>query len=252
MTDGVDALLGGRLKLRQPHRGHRAGTDAILLAAAVCGPVEALADLGAGVGSAGLAAALRLPLRRLVLVEKDPAMAELAAQNIAANGLDSIAETVVCDVLDAKSRRAAGLANDSFDGVAMNPPWYAAGRNRVSPDPGKASAHAMAGDGDPAVVEPWLRAASAILRPGGALTMIHRPDSLPALLAACEGRFGDVTVLPVHARGQEPAIRILLRGIKGSRAPFRLAPPLVLHEEDGRFSAAAEAIHRDLAAIVWP
>ena len=82
--------------------------------------------------------------------------------------------------------------------------------------------------------------------------MIHRPDSLPALLAACEGRFGDVTVLPVHARGQEPAIRILLRGIKGSRAPFRLAPPLVLHEEDGRFSAAAEAIHRDLAAIVWP
>jgi tRNA1(Val) A37 N6-methylase TrmN6 len=252
VTDDVDALLGGRLRLRQPPRGHRAGTDAILLAAAVAGPVEALADLGAGVGSAGLAAALRLPLRRLVLVEKYPSLAELARQNIAANGLDSIAETLVCDVLDAKSRRAAGLANDSFDGVAMNPPWYATGRNRVSPDPGKASAHAMEGAADPAIVEPWLRAASALLRPGGTLTMVHRPDSLPAILAACEGRFGDVAVLPVHARPQEPAIRILLRGVKGSRAPFRLAPPLVLHREDGRFTDAAEAIHRDLAAIAWP
>lgn len=251
MTDDADALLGGRLKLRQPQRGHRAGTDAILLAAAVTGPVERLADLGAGVGSAGLAAALRLPLKRLVLIERDPSVAELARQNIALNGLASIAETVVCDVLDAKSRRAAGLANDSFDNVAINPPWYAAGRNRVSPDPGKASAHAMDGAADPAIVEPWLRAASALLLPGGTLTMIHRPDSLPAILAACDGRFGEVVVLPVHARPAEPAIRILLRGIKGSRAPFRLAPPLVLHQDDGRFSEAADAIHRDLAAIDW-
>jgi len=255
VTDDVqrtlDALLGGRLKLRQPDRGHRAGTDAILLAAAVAGPLEALADLGAGVGSVGLAAALRLSLRRLALVEKDPSLAELATQNIASNGLDSIAETFVCDVLDAKSRRAAGLVNDSFDGVAMNPPWYAAGRNRVSPDPGKATAHSMSGDGDPAVVEPWLRAASAILRPGGTLTMIHRPDSLPAILAACAGRFGDLAVLPVYPRRHEPAVRILLRGIKGSRAPLRLAPQLVLHDDDGRFTGAAEAIQRDLAAISW-
>jgi tRNA1(Val) A37 N6-methylase TrmN6 len=175
----------------------------------------------------------------------------LAKQNIALNGLASIAEALVCNVLDAKFRRTAGLANDSFDAVAMNPPWYAAGRNRVSPDPGKASAHVMAGEDDPAIIEAWLRAASALLKPGGALTMIHRADGLPAILAACEGRFGEVAVLPVHARPTEPAIRILLRGVKGSRAPFRLAPPLVLHQEDGRFSEAAEAIHRDLAAIAW-
>ena len=251
MTDGVDALLGGRLKLLQPQRGHRAGTDAILLAAAITGPAHSLADLGAGVGAAGLAAAIRAPMRRLILVEKDLGLAELARQNVGLNGLDGIAEAIACDALDAGSRRAAGLVDGSFDAAAMNPPWYAKGRNRVSPDPGKASAHAMDGDGGLTVVAPWLRAASAVLRPGGVLTMIHRPDCLPAILAACGGRFGDIAVLPVHARAGEPAIRILLRAVRGSRAPFRLTPPLVLHDHSGRFTDTAEAIHRDVAAIGW-
>ena len=56
-----DDFLGGKLRLKQPKRGHRAGHDAVLLAAATpAKPGERVVDLGAGVGVAGLAVASRV------------------------------------------------------------------------------------------------------------------------------------------------------------------------------------------------
>ena len=83
-----DAVLGGRLILRQPRRGHRVGHDAILLAAAT----EALAgehavEFGAGVGVAGLALARRIVGVSATQVEIDPALAAFAQENAARNGL---------------------------------------------------------------------------------------------------------------------------------------------------------------------
>src|SRR3954471_22182461 len=86
LTD--DAVLGGRLRLRQPRRGHRVGHDAILLAAAAdAGPGDHVVDLGAGVGAAGLALAVRQPGVNLTLLEVDPELAALASENAVRNGL---------------------------------------------------------------------------------------------------------------------------------------------------------------------
>ena len=83
-----DAVLGGRLTLRQPARGHRFGHDAILLAASTpAASGEVAVDLGAGVGAAGLALARRVAGLTVRLVEIDPELAELAAGNAARNGL---------------------------------------------------------------------------------------------------------------------------------------------------------------------
>ena len=88
LADGIteDAVLGGRLRLRQPKRGHRVGHDAILLAAAC--PARAgdkAVDLGAGVGAAGLALAARVAGTSVTLVEIDPKLAALAAENARLN-----------------------------------------------------------------------------------------------------------------------------------------------------------------------
>ena len=78
-------MLGGRLRLRQPARGHRFGHDAILLAAACPARAgEQVVDLGAGVGAAGLALAARVDGMPVTLVEIDPQLAALAAENAAA------------------------------------------------------------------------------------------------------------------------------------------------------------------------
>ncbi|WP_204336688.1 hypothetical protein, partial [Proteus mirabilis] len=68
--------------------------------------------------------------------------------------------------------------------------------------------------------------------------------ALPACLAALGNRFGGVQVRPIHPRVGDPAIRILLTATKGSRAPFGILPPVVLHDEAGRFTPDVEALHR--------
>src|SRR5438105_5275830 len=94
-----DAILGGRLVLRQRRRGHRVGHDAILLAAATGGRAgEQAVDLGAGVGAAGLALAVRVPGLAVTLVERDPALVALATANGRANALADRVRAVALDV----------------------------------------------------------------------------------------------------------------------------------------------------------
>lgn len=238
-----DLFLGGRLRLHQPPRGaHRAGTDAVLLAHWLAPePGETVVDLGAATGAVGLAVAHLAPECRVVLVERDPALAAMARENAVANGLDQRVSVIEADLLaPGTARHAAGLMPDSADLVLTNPPFFEGPSHRASPEPGRAAAHAFPNEGG---LEAWFRTAADLARPGGRIGLIHRADSLPACLDAFAGRFGDCAVRPVHARADRPAIRVLIAGRKGSRAPFRLLPPLVLQDAEGRFTPEAAAWH---------
>lgn len=233
-------LLGGRLKLLQPQSGHRAGSDAVLLQALIGEASGLLADIGAGCGAAGLAVARRNSALRLLLVEREPVLAELAGRNAALNDLAARAVVAQVDVLDARARAAAHVATNSADVLITNPPYLEAAQTRASPDPLRASAHTFE---QPDGLDRWLRACAAILKPSGVFAMIHRADALKAVLDACEGRFGALEIRPVHSYADAPAIRILLRGRKGSRAPLRILPGLVVHETNGVFTTEATAVH---------
>ena len=242
-----DAWLGGKLLLRQPAHGHRAGTDAVLLAAAVIGTTGLLIDVGAGVGSVGLAVAIRAPQLSVALVEADPATAELARQNVALNGFSGRMRVHEADAMLAASRRAAGLCDSLADIVVSNPPFYQAGHVRASPLARQAAAHVLA-QGD---LPRWIAACLALLRPGGTFAMIHRPAALAEILAACQGRMGDIKVLPLHPRAGVPAHRLLVKGRRGSRARLEIAHGLVLHEADGCFTPHCEALHQGEALVDW-
>jgi len=237
-----DAFLGGRLTLAQPARGFRAGLDSVLLGAAVGVTQGRLLDLGAGVGTAALVALADRAGLGAVLVEADPAMAALAAENIAANGLASRAEVQTLD-LAAPGRRA--LAPDAFAAIIANPPFFDAGS---APAPARAAARHMAPD----ALETWLRAAATHAAPGGEAIFIHVASRLPELLAGFARRFGALTILPLTPRAGAPAHRVLVRGIKGSRAPLTLLASRPLHEAEGRaFRPEFEAIFRGEDRLHW-
>jgi tRNA1(Val) A37 N6-methylase TrmN6 len=240
-----DAVLGGRLVLRQPRHGHRVGHDAILLAAATLAEAgEHAVDFGAGVGGAGLALAARVPGLAVTLAEIDPALTALAGDNIGRNGFADRVRAVMLDVTaGARAFTAAALPPGSAERVLMNPPFNDPSTSRASPDPGRRRAHVSAG------LAPWLRSAARLLTPGGTVTLIWRADGLADVLAALARGFGAVTVQPVHPRPAAPAIRVLVRAVKGSRAPLTLLPGLVLAGADGRPSEEAEAVLRDGAAL---
>jgi tRNA1(Val) A37 N6-methylase TrmN6 len=241
----MDMLLDGRLRLRQAQGGHRAGTDAILLAAMLGKPEGPTVDAGAGAGAVGLCVALRAPLAHVTLAERDPAIAALAGENAALNGLEARVRAIACDLLDAASRRAAGLRNEEAAAVFTNPPYFAPGAVRASPDPARAAAHVLG----PGGMAAWLRACLALLAPDGRLAMICLPESLGDVLEACGTRAGGLRITPVHARADAPARRILVSARKGSRAPLAIAPALALHEADGTFTPRAQAIHRGAATL---
>lgn len=247
-----DGFLGNQLVIEQPASGsHRAGLDAILLAAALSqGTTGHVVDLGAGVGVAGLAVARRLPETSITLVEVDPDLARLAEGNAALNAdMAGRVRVIVADVLaSAAERRAAGLIDDMADHLVMNPPFHPADRGRASPAPSRARAHALAAD----AIDGWVRTAAAVLKPSGTLTMIFRADELQRLLAAIGPRFGSLTLLPIHAHAGEPAHRLILRGRPQGRAPLRILPGLVLHAPDGGFLADVEAVLRGAGLpVVW-
>jgi tRNA1(Val) A37 N6-methylase TrmN6 len=241
-----DAVLGGRLLLRQPRRGHRVGHDAILLAAATAAePGMHAVELGAGVGAAGLALAHRVPGLRVTLAEIDPTHAALASHNAQRNGFADRVSAVVADAAgSADGLAAAGLAPGCAQAVLMNPPFHDSRAAQISPDPGRARAYSAG----PETLPAWVATASRLLVDGGVLTLVWRADGLAAVLAALVG-FGGIAVLPVHPHQDGPAIRILVRATKGSRAPLRLLPGLVLHDADGRPTAAAETVLRDAAPL---
>jgi tRNA1(Val) A37 N6-methylase TrmN6 len=240
-----DAVLGGRLMLRQPRQGHRVGHDAILLAAATeAAAGEHAVDLGAGVGAAGLALARRIAGVAVTLVEIDPDLAGLAHENAGRNGLAERVRAVPLDVAAApQAFAAAGLAPGCAQRVMMNPPFHAP--HNPSPDPGRRIAHVAMY----ATLEQWVRTGARLLGPGGVLTLIWRADGLATVLIALESGFGAFAVLPVHPKPAAPAIRVLVRAVKGSRAPLALLPGLMLNDAAGRPSAAAEAVLRDNAAL---
>jgi tRNA1(Val) A37 N6-methylase TrmN6 len=251
----LDAFLDGRLMVLQPEGGYRAGLDAVLLAAVVPrkGRDDArvrIADLGAGVGTAGLCVASADPAVEMVLVEREPVLAGLARRNVEANGLAARVRVVTADLeAPTAALQALGLTPEAFTHVLANPPYQVAGDGRAPPDPLKAASHIMPAGG----IERWLRTMTRLTAPGGTATMIHRTEALPEVLAAFAQRFGALTLLPVHPRAGEAAGRIIVTGRKGSRAGMRLLPGLVVHEAtSAAFTPNLRAILRDGAGLdLW-
>jgi tRNA1(Val) A37 N6-methylase TrmN6 len=240
-----DAVLGGRLRLRQPTCGHRVGHDAILLAAAVPARAgEIVVELGAGVGAAGLALAARVPGIRLTMVELVPRLAALAAENAQLNGIS--AEVVELDVAaPARVFAATGLRPDEAARVLMNPPFNDPASQRGSPDRGRRLAHTA----PRAALGAWTRTAARLLRPRGTLSLIWRADGLGDVLEALAPAFGAMVVQPIYPKPGESAIRVLVRATKASRAPLQLLPGLVLNDPAGRPTREADGVLRASAAL---
>jgi tRNA1(Val) A37 N6-methylase TrmN6 len=235
---GEDAVLDGRVRLLQPDNGYRAAIDPVFLAAAV--PAQhgqAVLDAGCGVGTAMLCLAQRLPAVQVTGFDVQQELIALARRNIALNAMEDRLDAVVGDV----AAPSQAIKASSFDHVMANPPYLEAAHVRLPSNAVKAIANVEGAAG----LDAWMSFCVRAVRPTGRVTLIHRADRLDDVLAAIAGHLGGIAVFPLWpGREGKDARRVLVQGIKGSAAPLRLCPGLVLHGPDGTFTAAAEAILR--------
>ncbi len=242
----LDYFLGDRLNIRQPVKGYRAGIDAVLLAACARSGEGPVLDVGAGVGSVGLCAAARCSDLRVVLVEHQPELAALAQSNITANGWNDRVTIVEADIGEPLPPEAARILRpDSFGHVLANPPFHDDSNGTASASIFKALSHSMTAE----QLETWARFMARMVAPGGRVTMIHKAEALPRILKSFENRFGALTILPIYPREGALAIRVIVDGIKGSRAPLVIKPGLILHSNGSAFRPEVDAILRNGAAL---
>lgn len=215
-----DRFLGGRLTLKQPRDGYRAGVDPVFLAASVCArPGESVLDLGCGAGAAALCLGVRVPGLGLVGVERQADYAELARLNAADNAIDMRVFTADMTAMPPE------VAGASFDYVIMNPPYHLPDRATTSADPGRGAALF-----EETPLSAWIDIAARRLKPRGYLTLIQKAERLPEILAGMDARLGSTLVKPLAPRVGRDAGLVVVRARKGGRAAFRLTAPLILHE----------------------
>lgn len=229
----ADGFLNGRVVVRQPAGGFRAGLDAVMLAAAVpARPGDEVLELGSGVGTASLCLSARVSDCAIEGVEIDRELVVLASRNSQSNRAST--RFFCADIFDLP----AELKRD-FAHVFCNPPFH---EGEPSPDPVRD--RALRDDGK---LGEWLAVGLKRTVSDGTFTAILRTDRLGEALAHLPAR--GVTIFPLWPREGVAAKRVIVQARKGSGAALAILAGMIVHEADGRYTAAADAVLRHGAAL---
>ena len=210
------------ISLIQNKKGLTFGTDAFLLSSFVKPKKSGVAaEIGSGSGIISLLLAKRQKFKKIYALEVQEYYASLTARNAVLNGVDNIVQAIHTDARSFKTE---------CDTVFMNPPYMKTESGKRNIDDGKyAARHEVFGD-----VKELCLSASKMLKYGGDLNVVYRPDRLADLICAMrESGVEPKSICFVHQTPSHSPCLVLICGKKGGKSGVTLSRPLFLTDSEG-------------------
>jgi tRNA1Val (adenine37-N6)-methyltransferase len=236
----IDELFDGRIRIIQKKAGYRFSLDAILLAHfAAERPAASIIDLGTGSGIVPLILARKEETARIVGVEVQPGLADMARRTIALNGLADRVSIVQDDMREL----ARSFAPSSFDLVVSNPPYYPLDNGRINPDEEKAIArHEIK-----ATVKDIIRVSNYLAASTGSVLIIFPAKRLIDLLTAFMASGLKPRALRIiYSQMSGEAKLVMVEGCKVGNPELEIAEPFIIYGADGEYSEEMKKIYDGL------
>ncbi len=236
----LNKLFADKVKLYQQKDGYRFSVDAVLLAAfALARTSGRVVDLGTGNGIVPVILAKHAKFSSITGVEIQEGPAALAEKNICYNNCHDRVEIIRADLRSVRTY----LPAETFDAAIMNPPFYAAGSGKVSPDRQNAAArHELYG-----TLADFITSASYLLKQKGRLVVVYNPSRLIDLTSLMRASNIEPKNLQfVHGKANSPAAMVLAEGVKAARAEAKILPPLIMYGVDGKYTRQVQDVFDSL------
>lgn len=235
----LDDLQLGGLKIIQNPKWFCFGADAVLLSDFAAGGIRKnsfVMDLCCGNGIIPILLSAKCSASKISGVELMPEVAEMAQRSVQLNSLQDLVDIKRGDLADAPQTFGRGV----FDAVTCNPPYREAGGGIENPD----DILAVARHEIKCSLSGIISSAAQILKSGGKLFMVHRPDRLADVLCLMrENKIEPKRLRFVHPKPSAAANMILIEGARCGRAKLKLEKPLYVYDENGNYTQEINEIY---------
>ncbi|MDE6758920.1 MAG: methyltransferase [Clostridia bacterium] len=232
----IDDLQCNNLKIKQFIDGYCFTSDAVLLANMTrCCSGDTIVDFGCGNGVISLLLSAKLPCKKIIGIELQKEVADLAQENVKFNNLEDKIEIINEDIVNAPNL----LGKESIEVVVCNPPYFSA----ASGEKRESQQIALSRHESTCSLAKLVQSASQILKFGGEFYIIHKTARMAEVISECT----NANLIPknltlIYPKITKKADTFVLRCKKYGKHGLDV-DKLVVYEEDGRMSVEAQTLY---------
>ena len=248
-NERIDDLEYNNLKIIQNNNGFCFGIDSVLISdfAKDIKNGSIGVDLGTGTGIISILLAAKTKLNKIIGIEIQPDVADMANRSVKLNNLQEKIEIKNMDLKDLPNIKnifskdeniLEYLSKESIDFVVTNPPYKKLNTGKMNTKEYKyISRHEVTAN-----LEDFIKASKYLLKDKCPLYMIHRPDRLVDIIELMRKyKIEPKKMRFVYSTMESEPTLVLIKGIKNARAFLKVEKPLIIYNSNGEYS---EEIYR--------
>ena len=230
-NERIDDLGLKNLKIIQDKEGFCFGIDAVLLSdfAKNLKKDAKVIDLGTGTGIIATLLCGKTNLRKVIGIEIQSEVADMAKRSIKLNQLQNKFEIINEDINHIFNQ----LEKNSFDAVVTNPPYQKKNAGIINDKEKKViSRHEIT-----ATLEDFIKVSKELLKDKGEFYMVHRPERLVDILSLLRKyKIEPKEIRFVYSNKNKSPKLVLVKGVKNAKTFLKIDKNLYIYDEKGDYT----------------